>query len=99
MLIIAGTMTLPPEKVDEVMALAGPFCELVRAEPGCHDYLFTVNPHVAGQLRLFELWDDEASLGVHMTTPQMAEWQLAMGGMGVISRDFSVYEVSSSIPL
>jgi len=99
MLIIAGTITLPPDKVDEAMALAGPFCELVRAEPGCRDYLFTINPHEPGELRLFEIWDDQASLEVHFTTPHMAEWQRSIGGLGVTGRDITRYEVSSSAPL
>ncbi|MEM7141677.1 MAG: putative quinol monooxygenase [Actinomycetota bacterium] len=99
MLIIAGTITLPPGKVDEAMALVGPFCELVRAEPGCQDYLFTVNPHVPGELRLFEIWDDQASLEVHFTTPHMAQWQQDVGALGVTGREITRYEVSGSAPL
>jgi quinol monooxygenase YgiN len=99
MLIIAGTITLPPEKLQEAVALAGPFCELVRAEPGCQDYLFSVNPHAEGELRLFEVWDDQASLEVHFTTPHMGEWQQAVGSLGVTGRDITRYEVSGSAPL
>lgn len=99
MLIIAGTITLPPEKVDEAVTLMGPFCELVRAEPGCGDYVFTVNPHVPGELRLFEVWDDQAALDVHFTTPHMAAWQHDIGGLGVIDRDITRYEVGASAPL
>lgn len=99
MLIIAGTITLPTDKLDEAIALAGPFCELVRGEPGCRDYLFTVNPHVSGELRLFEIWDDEESLAVHFGTTHMAEWQQAVGSLGVTGRDITRYEVSGSSPL
>lgn len=51
------------------MVISLPFCELVRNEPGCQDYLFTVNTEVPGELRLFEVWDDEESLHVHFTSP------------------------------
>ena len=44
MLIIAGTISLDPAQIDDAMALAIPFCELVREEPGCVEYLFTPNP-------------------------------------------------------
>ncbi|MEO0493140.1 MAG: putative quinol monooxygenase [Actinomycetota bacterium] len=99
MLIIAGTITLDPAQIDDAMALAIPFCELVRAEPGCVDYLFTPNPANAGELRLFEIWESEADLEAHFTTPHMAEWQQAVGAMTLTGRDIVRYEVNASAPL
>ncbi len=99
MLIIAGTITLAPEHLDDALALALPFGEEVRAEPGCIDYLFTPNPAVPGELRLFEVWEDEAALQVHFTTPHMAEWQRQIGRLDVRGRDIVKYEVATSAPL
>ncbi len=96
MLVVAGTVTLLPEKVDEAMAILRPFCELVRHEPGCQEYLFTVNAEVPGELRLFEVWDDEASLQVHFTTQHMAQWLEDVTELGVIDRDVTRYEVSGT---
>ena len=90
---------MPPENVDEAMALAGPFCELVRAEPGCQDYTFTVNPHVPGEIRLFEIWDDQAALDVHFDTPHMAAWMEQVATFGVTGRALTRFEVSGSGPL
>ena len=99
MLIIAGTISIDPDQLDDAMALALPFCELVRAEPGCVDYLFTPNPAVPGELRLFEIWEDEASLAEHFTTPHMADWQQAIAQMTITGREISKYEIAASAPL
>ncbi len=99
MLIIAGTLTMPPENVARHTELVGPFAELVRAEPGCRDYVFTPNPHEPGEVRLFEIWDDEASLHAHFATPHMAQWREDTATLGITGRDLVRYEVESSAPL
>lgn len=99
MLIIAGTITLDPGQLDDAMDLAIPFCELVRAEPGCVEYLFTPNPANPGELRLFEIWESEEDLAVHFTTPHMAEWQQQIGQFSITGRDIVKYDVSASAPL
>lgn len=99
MLIIAGTITLAPEQLDDALALALPFGAQVREEPGCIEYLFTPNPAVPGELRLFEVWQDEAALQVHFTTPHMAEWQAQIGQFDIRGRDLTKYEVAGSGPL
>lgn len=99
MLIIAGTITLPAEKLDEAMAISRPLCELVRSESGCQDYLFTVNTEVPGELRLFEVWDNEEGLHVHFTTPHMTQWLEDVTELGVIDRDVTRYDVSNTSPM
>ena len=99
MLIIAGTITLAPEQLDDALARALPFGETVRTEPGCIEYLFTPNPAVPGELRLFEVWESEAALADHFTTPHMAAWQQAIGEFDIRGRDLVKYTVSDSAPL
>ncbi|MEM9463837.1 MAG: putative quinol monooxygenase [Actinomycetota bacterium] len=99
MLIIAGTITLAPEQLDDAVALALRFGEQVRAEPGCVEYLFTPNPAVPGELRLFEVWESETALADHFTTPHMAEWQRQIGEFDIRGRDLTKYQVSGSDPL
>ena len=99
MLIIAGTITVDPDHLDDALALAIPFSETVRSEPGCVDYLFTPNPAVPGELRLFEIWEDEAALAAHFDTPHMAVWQQQIGQLSVTGRDIAKYEISAREPL
>ena len=100
MLIIAGTLTYDPDKLDAVVALQGPLVEEVRAEAGCREYVFSLDPHEPGTQRLFEIWDDEASLAAHARAPHMAAYRDAMQELGASrGRDIRVYEVSGDRPL
>ena len=99
MLIIAGTISLDPAQLDDALALTLPLCEKVRAEEGCHDYVFTPNPAVPGEVRLFEIWETEEDLAVHFTTPHMAEWQEQIGSFTITGRSIMRYDVSGSKPL
>lgn len=100
MLIVAGTFTYHPDRIDEVVALQGPLVEEVRAEAGCQEYVFTLDPHEPGTQRLFEIWDDEASLAAHARAPHMATYREAMQELGAMrSREVRLYEVSADRPL
>jgi quinol monooxygenase YgiN len=67
MIIIAGTIDLEdPSRIDEAMEKAKPLQQATRDdEPGCHAYVFSVDPCVAGRIAVYELWEDEASLAAH----------------------------------
>ena len=95
MLIIAGTFTFDPDKLDDVVALQAPLVEEVRAEAGCQEYVFTIDPHEPGTQRLFEIWDDEDSLAAHARAPHMVAYRAAMQELGAMrSREVRLFEVS-----
>lgn len=54
MLIVAGTLTFAPDKLDAVIALQGPLMEEVRAEAGCQTYVFSNDAQTPGVQHLFE---------------------------------------------
>ena len=53
MLIVAGTFTFAPDKLDAVIALPGPLMEEVRAEAGCQTYVFSNDAQTPGVQHLF----------------------------------------------
>ena len=100
MLIVAGTFIFDPAKLDAVVALQAPLVEQVRAEAGCRDYVFTLDPHQRGTQRLFEIWDDEAALAAHATAPHMAAYREALAALGALRhREVRRFEVSDERPL
>ena len=100
MLIVAGTFTFDPDKLDAVVALQGPLMEEVRAEAGCQAYVFSNDTQEPGRQHLFEIWDDEASLIAHSRAPHMAAYREAMQELGALrTREISRYEVSDAQPL
>jgi quinol monooxygenase YgiN len=96
MLIIAGTIGIAPEKTDLAVEAIGPMCEATRAEEGCDDYVFTVNPHVPGELRVFERWVDGSALEAHFATPHMAAFREVLATCDVRRREITRYEVESA---
>ena len=78
MIIIAGTIDLAdPSKIDEAIEKARPLQQATRDdEPGCHAYVFSPDPCVAGRIAVYELWEDEASLAAHFQhTPALRSTQ------------------------
>ncbi len=67
MIIIAGTIDLAdPSRIGEAMERAKPLQQATRDdEPGCHAYVFSLDPCVEGRIAVYELWEDEASLAAH----------------------------------
>ena len=99
MLIIAGTFEVEPGKAESALAGTARLVEATRAEAGCQDYVFMIDPTRENTLRLFEIWDDEAALTAHFETPHIAEFRQASAELGFVGRQVTKYEVASSTPL
>ena len=99
MIIIAGTISIDPERIDTAMAAAHRVMEGTRSESGNIEYVFTVDSVTPGVLRVFERWESQEALDTHFTTPHMAEFMAAMGDFGVTGTDVTKYEIASSAPL
>jgi quinol monooxygenase YgiN len=95
MLIIAGTLRVPPEKLAafkphmEKMLLAS------RAEPGCITYSYAIDVQDSGLVRVFEAWRDQAAIDAHFKAPHLAEWRASWPKFGVSDRKLSLYEVAA----
>jgi quinol monooxygenase YgiN len=96
MLIIAGTIRIAPDKMNFAVEAIGPMCEATRAEEGCDDYIFTVNPHVPGELRVFERWVDGSALETHSASSHMASFREVLGRCDVSLREITRYEIESA---
>ncbi len=49
-----------------------------QAEPGCHDYCFSVEVNNPKVMRITEKWENMEALATHFTLPHMADFQAAM---------------------
>jgi quinol monooxygenase YgiN len=98
MIILAGTVRLPPEN----MAAARPHIEAMvrasRAEPGCRVYNFAFDALELGLLHIFEVFDDAAARAAHGASAHMATWRAAWPDLGLGERDMKLYEVTRSEP-
>jgi quinol monooxygenase YgiN len=99
MLIIAGTLDLPPENRAKLLEAAEPLMRASEAEDGCDTYLMMPDPFDAGRVRIFERWQNEEALATHFTQPHMAEFGASLGGLGVTGSEVLKYQISSAGPL
>ena len=94
-LVIAGTIRVPPERLDafrpHMIAMLG----ASRAEDGCLEYSYAEDVAEPGLIRVFEAWRDHAALDAHFATPHLAAWRAAWPEFGVSDRRLIAYEVAS----
>lgn len=98
MLVIIGTIRLPPDKVDE----AGPAMERMisgsRAEDGCREYAYARDVLDAGLIRVTEVWRDRAALDAHFRSPHIVEWRSNWPALGIGERNLVIYEAGEPAP-
>ena len=92
MIIIMGTVKLPPDRLDGAKPAMQRMVDASRAEPGCLAYAYAQDLLDPATIHVAEQWRDRAALTEHFATPHMAEWRGMMGGLGLTGRDLRVFE-------
>ena len=66
MIIIAGSISILPEKRQACLDASMPLQAATRAdEPGCLAYVFSADPCEPGIISVYELWEDAPTLAAH----------------------------------
>ncbi len=100
MLILSGTITMPPEDVAKITDAAVTMMQATRAEVGCIEYEFAEVIGSPGTIRVYERWESVSALLAHFEAPHMADWQKAMATVTIGSRQLARYEgIDEIIPL
>jgi quinol monooxygenase YgiN len=79
--IVSGTFEFDPERRDAFVLGTADMVRDSRAEEGCIDYAFNVDPIDPRLVRLFECWADDAALELHRTTAHMAGFRALMASI------------------
>ena len=95
MLLIVGTVRLPPEKMPEARPVMARMVAASRAEDGCADYSYAEDVLDPGLIRVSERWHDQAALDRHLATPHLAAWRATWPALGIGVRRLQVYEVGA----
>jgi quinol monooxygenase YgiN len=94
MIILAGSIRIPPENIER----AAPHLEAIvngtRSEPGCISYSFAWDVIDEGLLRIFEVFANTEALAAHRASPHMAAWRAVQPELGVGERNLTQYDIA-----
>lgn len=99
MIIVAGILRVPAERVEEILPLARDTIAATRAEEGCITYSYALDAMEPGLIRIFERWASQADLDRHAKAPHMDPWRAKLREVGVLERDIVSYEVGEGTPV
>ncbi|QPC91071.1 putative quinol monooxygenase [Mesorhizobium sp. INR15] len=98
MLVIIGTIRLPPDKLAEARPAMERMVSGSRAELGCLEYSYARDVFDAGLIRVTEVWSDRASLDAHFASPHLADWRASWPALGIGERSLVLYEAGEAKP-
>jgi len=99
MILIAGTIRIPADKIHDARDAMARMIVATRVEDGCVKYDFAEDVLDPGLIHISELWRDQAALEKHAASAHMSEWRKAGREFGVGERNLRIYEVDEGRPL
>ena len=93
MLVLTGTLRLPPENRDAFRPVMDAMLSASRAEPGCISYAYAWDVQDEGLVHVAERWRDRAALDEHFGTPHLAKWREEGARLGTYDRNLTIFEV------
>ncbi|WP_313571360.1 putative quinol monooxygenase [Comamonas terrigena] len=94
MLLIVGTVRLPPENLERAKPVMQAMVQASRAEAGCLEYIYAEDLFVPGLIHVKERWINQVTLDAHFVSAHIQQWRASWEGLGIGERDLTVYEVS-----
>lgn len=93
MLLIVGTVRLPPELLDRARPAMARMISASRTEDGCEEYCYAEDIIEPGLIHVKELWRDQVVLDRHFSSEHIAVWRSTWPVLGVTDRNLRVYDV------
>jgi len=98
MLLIIGTVRLPPDKFEQARPAMERMIAASRAEPGCLAYSYARDVLDPGLIRVSEAWRDRAALDEHFKSVHIAAWRASWARLGIGDRNLMLYEAGEGAP-
>ncbi|HTT04771.1 MAG TPA: putative quinol monooxygenase [Steroidobacteraceae bacterium] len=91
MLIIVGTIRLPPGNLAAARAAMERMITASRAEGGCLAYAYSEDILEPGLIHVTERWLDPASLKRHWNSEHLVQWRATWETLGLHDRNLQLY--------
>lgn len=98
MVIVAGVFTVDPEQREAFLAGRKALMEHSRAEQGCIEYTFSADPLEPNRVGLFERWESQEDLDLHLAGLSGASAP-AVTGPEATTTSIVIYDVAGERPL
>ncbi|MDF5726558.1 MAG: putative quinol monooxygenase [Rhizonema sp. PD38] len=98
MLLIIGTIRLPPNRLSDAISAMEVMITTSRAEPGCIEYSYAEDVLVHGLIHIKEAWTSQAALDDHFASAHIAVWRSTWQSLGITDRNLVLYEVGDPKP-
>jgi quinol monooxygenase YgiN len=99
MIVVSGTISFDPAKKDVAIRVAQEMMAETRKEKGCVAYVMSGDFDDPGCIRLFEEWESQDAIDVHMRTPHMKKFTSQIPQLGFRGMKLDRYEISKKSPL
>ncbi|WP_379548349.1 putative quinol monooxygenase [Qipengyuania sp. DSG2-2] len=99
MLMIVGTVRMPPENLNEARLPMQAMIEASLEEDGCMAYSYAEDVIDPGLIRVMEIWRDREVLDAHFASEHLSEWRAHWDRLGIHDRDLQLFETAGGQPL
>ncbi len=100
MIIISAEITIPPEKRAAAIEGSKPFQQATRDdEPGCQEYIFTIDPCRDDVIHVYELWDDADTLAAHFEHENYFNMRRFLAEAGITGATSTKFRVDAHGPV
>ena len=99
MIIVAGSIRIPEDRIEDLRPVALATIEATRQEVGCITYSFAFDMQQPGLLRIFEEGESREHLQAHFKQPHMGPWRAKLAEIGATGRSVKSYESDPGTPL
>ena len=97
MIIVAGSVSVPPENSEAFMAAAADISAASRTLDGNIDYCISMQ--TPGVFRFLEIWETEEDMNAQFAAPHFGAFQAAVSELGMAGMNGKKYEITSVSPL
>lgn len=98
-IVIAGAVDVAPENRERALKDARPLIEQALAEQGCIEYSWTADVSMPGRIRVFEEWESQPDLAVHLAGQPYRSMLAHLQGVGIVNAVPRKYRVDPCEPV